>query len=268
MILLLGGTSESIEIAGLLVDAGFSTLLSMATDVSMNLPESHLLTVRRGHLDQLGMEEVVLNNGIKMLVDATHPYAGNVTGNALLVCRKLSVEYLRLSRKPVVELGRNIIFVKDHEEAALKGVSLGGTILAAIGIKNLGVYVSMCSEYGVRLIVRALQSEDSRKMLCDLGVLPENTIIGRGPFSFEDNLLAIRRFGVKTLITKDSGTRGGTEDKIRAAEQEGCSIIVVQRPPEEVSEAFSEPIDLVNAVKDYFMTISSNREGVSSITML
>jgi precorrin-6A/cobalt-precorrin-6A reductase len=268
MILLLGGTSESIEIARLLVDAGFSTLLSMATDVIMNLPESPLLTVRRGPLDQRGIEDVVLNNGIKMLVDATHPYAEDVTDNALLVCRKLGVEYLRLSRKPVVQEGRNIIFVKDHEEAVLKGVLLGGTILAAIGIKNLGVYVAMCSKHGVRLIVRALPSEDSRKMLRDLGVPPEDTIIGRGPFSFEDNLLAIRRFGVKTLITKDSGTRGGTEDKIRAAEHEGCSTIVVQRPPAEVSGAFSEPIDLVNAVKDYFTMMSSNREGVTSMTML
>ncbi|MCX5873535.1 MAG: precorrin-6A reductase [Deltaproteobacteria bacterium] len=268
MILLLGGTSESIEIARLLVDAGFSTLLSMATDMSMNLPESPLLTVRRGPLDQRGMEEVCLNNGIKMLVDATHPYAGDVTGNAILVCRKLHIEYLRLSRKPVVQEGRNIIFVKDHAVAALKAVSLGGTILATIGIRRLGVYVSMCSKYNVKLIVRALPSEDSRKMLCNLGVPPEDTIIGRGPFSFEDNLLAIRRFGVKTLVTKDSGIRGGTEQKVRAAEQEGCSIIVVQRPHAEVSEAFSEPLDLFNAVKDYFTTMSSNKEGVTSMTML
>lgn len=268
MILLLGGTSESVEIAKLLVDACFPTLLSMATDVSMNLPESPLLTVRRGPLDQRGMEEVVLNNGIRILVDATHPYAEDVTGNALVVCRNLHVEYLRLSRKPVVSDGRNIIFVKDHEEAALKAVSLGGTILATIGIKNLGVYVSMCSKHGVRLIVRALPSEDSTKTLSDLGVTPEDTIIGRGPFSFEDNLLAIRRFGVKTLITKDSGTRGGTEDKIRAAQHEGSSIIVVQRPNAEASGAFSEPIDLVNAVKNYFTMMSSNREGVTSMTML
>ena len=81
------------------------------------------------------------------------------------------------------------------------------------------------------MIVRALPNKDSLKILEDLGIPEENWIIGQGPFSYEDNVTAIKEFDVRTLVTKDSGTRGGTEEKIQAALDQGCKIVVVQRPP-------------------------------------
>jgi len=268
MILLLGGTSDSIEIVKLLIDEGLSMIFSLATGTPMDLPESPFAMVRRGALDQAGMEESISQDNINILIDATHPYAAEVTRNALLVAKKRRVRYFRLNRKPVVKHGPNILFAKDHEDAARKAVTLGGTILATIGIRNLAVYVSTCFRNGPLLIVRALPTEGSLKTLERMGIPPENRIIGQGPFSYEDNIRAIRQFGVKTLITKDSGTRGGTEEKIRAAHDEGCKIIVVQRPPSDETASFCEPRELVDAVKDYLTTMSSKSEGKTSITML
>ncbi len=268
MILLLGGTSDSIEIVKLLINEGLPMIFSMATGTPMDLPESPLVIVRRGALDQAGMEESISQDKINILIDATHPYAAEVTRNALAVAKKREVRYFRLNRKPVVKDGPNILFAKDHEDAARKSVILGGTILATVGIRNLSVYASICSRNDPLLIVRALPNQDSLKTLESMGIPPENRIIGQGPFSYEDNVRAIRQFGVKTLITKDSGTRGGTEEKIRAAQDEGCKIIVVQRPPSDETVSFSEPQELVDAVKGYLTTMSSKSEGITSITML
>ncbi len=268
MILLLGGTSDSIEVARLLVNEGLPMIFSMATDAPMDLPESPLVVIRRGPLNQVGMEESISNDNINVIIDATHPYAVEVTRNALAVSRVTGVQYFRLARKTVVKNHPNIIFAENHADAARKAVSLGGTILAAIGIRNLATYVSMCHENGPRLIVRALPNKDSLRILESLGIPRGNWIIGQGPFSYEDNVTAIKEFGVMTLVTKDSGTRGGTEEKIQAALDQGRKIVVVQRPPSDETLSFSEPMELVKAVKDYLMTISSKREGVASETRL
>ncbi len=269
MILLLGGTSDSVEILKLLVDEAFPVIFSMATQTPMDLPASRLITLRRGAMDEAEMENSIASDKIDVLIDATHPYAAEVTRNARRVSLKTGVRYFRLTRKPVVTSSSGIILAKDHADAALKALQLGGTILATIGIRNLGVYASMCNGSGSKLIVRALPTVDSLKVLKGLGIPVENTITGQGPFSYEDNVRAIRQFGVRTLITKDSGTRGGTEEKIRAAQDEGCNVIVVQRPSsDDVAGSFPEPQALVKAVKDYLMTMSSNREGVTSRTRL
>ena len=59
MILLLGGTSDSIEVAGLLLNEGLPMIFSMATEAPMGLPESPLIVIRRGQLDQKGMEKSI-----------------------------------------------------------------------------------------------------------------------------------------------------------------------------------------------------------------
>ena len=87
MILLLGGTSDSIEVARLLVNEGLPMIFSMATDTPMDLPESPLVVIRRGPLNQVGMEESISNDNINVIIDATHPYAVEVTRNALAVSR-------------------------------------------------------------------------------------------------------------------------------------------------------------------------------------
>ena len=268
MILLLGGTSESVDTAKLLVDHGFQFIFSMASEIPMSLPESSLLTLTRGVMDNTAMESLIHESMIAAVVDATHPYAVEATKNAMRACKNTGVRYFRLSRRSSVPDGSNIIGAKDHEEAANKAGDVGRTVLSTIGVRNLGVYVSVCSARGIRLIVRALGNVESLNAIKSLGVPDQNIITGKGPFSFEENITAIRRFGVGTLVTKDSGVRGGTDEKIRAAIHEKCLVILVQRPEPQGGEVFLEPSELVSSLKNYLGATSSKRDGVTSITIL
>ncbi|MGC8658979.1 MAG: precorrin-6A reductase [Desulfomonilaceae bacterium] len=269
MILLLGGTSDSVEMLKLLIDEGFQVIFSMATQTPMELPGSRLVRVRRGAMNEDDMEQAVIYEKVDILIDATHPYAAEVTRNARKVSAKTSIRYFRLTRTPVVTNFANVILAKDHVDAAKRALQLGGNILVTIGIRNLDVYVSVCKGHDSKLIVRALPNHDSLQALSNLGVPAANIITAKGPFSYEDNVRAIREFGIKTLVTKDSGTRGGTEEKIRAAQDEGCNVIVVQRPAlDDATGSFSEPQELLFAVRDYLTTMSSNREGAASRTIL
>ncbi len=269
MILLLGGTSESVETAKLLVDHGFRFIFSMATGISMDLPESSLITVSRGAMDDSAMEDLINENMLAAVVDATHPYAVEVTENAMRACENTGARYFRLSRDVSAPEGSSIIPARDHEDAANKAADAGKTVLSTIGVRNLGAYVSVCSERGIRLIARALPNEESLNIIKSLGIPEENIITGKGPFSFEENVNAIRKFGVGVVVTKDSGTRGGTDEKIRAAIHEGCRVILVQRPEQkQAAEVFTEPSELLKSLINYLGAMSSKSDGVTSITML
>jgi precorrin-6x reductase len=117
--------------------------------------------------------------------------------------------------------------------------------------------------------VRALPNEESLNIIKSFGIPEENIITGKGPFSFEENVRAIRNFGVDAVVTKDSGVRGGTDEKIRAAIHEGCIVILVQRPEQkQAAEVFTEPSELLKSLINYLGTMSSKSDGVTSITML
>ena len=72
---------------------------------------------------------------------------------------------------------------------------------------------------------------------------------GRGPYTVEDNRQLLRRFGIKVLVTKDSGDRGGVLEKLEAARLEGCRIVVVGRPPDPAPAACSSLTELISQVR-------------------
>jgi len=58
----------------------------------------------------------------------------------------------------------------------------------------------------------------------------EAVVTGKGPFSVDENRSIIQCFGVRVLVTKDSGAAGGVPEKLEAARLEGCRVVVVRRP--------------------------------------
>ena len=88
---------------------------------------------------------------------------------------------------------------------------------------------------------------------CRAAGIPEDRIIaGRGPFSVEENLAAIQRFGIGVIVTKDSGRSGGVEAKLAAAHQVHCRVIVIRRPETPTcGPIFDRPATLITALKGF-----------------
>ncbi len=251
MILVLGGTSDSLDVLARLVEKGWPVMVSMATNNPMEFPDSPLITARRGALDISGMITLIRRHDIRIVIDATHPYATEVTRNAREACSTTGIAYFRLTRNTTVEGAANLILASNHEDAAYRAAALGGTVLLTIGTKHLATYVSVFGDHASRLIVRILPNRESVEVAKRLGIPEEHTIAAKGPFPYADNVMLIRKFHVNVLVTKDSGTRGGTEEKIRAAQDEGCHVIVIQRPATEAAGAFSDSQALVDTVDRY-----------------
>ncbi|MBO5669206.1 MAG: precorrin-6y C5,15-methyltransferase (decarboxylating) subunit CbiE, partial [Candidatus Methanomethylophilaceae archaeon] len=98
-------------------------------------------------------------------------------------------------------------------------------------------------DYKERIIARVLSVKDSVLKALDLGFEGANLICARGPFTEEFNHALLEQTGASIMITKDTGSEGGFEEKLRAAERAGVKTVVVRRPDDDgisLKDAISE----------------------------
>ncbi len=232
MILLLGGTSETAAIASALAIVGLKVLVSTATDVPLYVGDHPNIVRRSGKLDPGQMVQLVNQQGVIAIVDASHPYAASVKANARIAANRLRIPYLSWDRPRTPERDNLITSLPDHDTAARVAFSFGLPVLLTTGSRNLKPYVRESSATGARLVLRVLFHPNSIETCRKAGISDDNIVSGRGPFSVQQNLTIINRFGIGVLVTKDSGVAGGVPEKLEAARLAGCRVILVQRPAE------------------------------------
>lgn len=249
MILLLGGTSEMTPIATALAERGLSALVSTATDFKQVEPINNV-EYRHGALDVEGLKAIVKERSIKVIVDATHPYAVGASAAAVEAARACRIPYFRY-RRPVETPpeSETVIHAQDHVDAAEKAFSFGRPVLLTTGSRNVAPYADVMKRTGIPLYVRALPVQESIDACLAAGVARENIITGKGPFSVEDNVALIESRKIGALVTKDSGTAGGAQWKLEAAKKTGCMTIVVLRPVDDHENAYEDIAALADAVE-------------------
>lgn len=248
MILLLGGTSETASIAEALASAGHRVLVSTATDIPMNIGCHPNITRRHGRLLESDMASLIHRSGILAIVDATHPYAVQARRTAERVAAESGIEYVTFIRPAALPASADVRVALTHQEAAAIAFSCGPPVLLTIGCNNLAPYCAEARRTGGALMVRILPYPASMDACRRAGMSDDQIICGRGPFSLEENRRHILDFNIGVLVTKDSGAAGGGKEKIDAARQEGCSVVVVARPPQPSPRSFCEVRELVEGV--------------------
>lgn len=228
MILVLGGTTEGRELALLLYEKGHSFLLSAATQLGVE-QLSVPLDMRCGKLDEAGLIGLIDERDIKLVVDATHPFAAAASHNAMAACGRTGVSYLRLERPSVsIPQSEQVYTVDDFKAAAELAFDLGMRVLLTIGSRNLALFLKAAREKGGELVVRVLpQSVDE---CLALGMPSEHVITFSGVDSVEQNRSWFKSYGVDVVVCKESGRVGGTPQKISAALELGVQVVVISRP--------------------------------------
>lgn len=234
MILVIGGTTEGRTIARALAEKGARVLVSTATAHGAALagaggaPEAV-----HGRLDSRGLEDLIAARSIKVVVDASHPYALEVSRNASTACGRAGIGYIRYARPggsiPDSPLLRE---AGDFEAAAVMACDLGNTIFLATGSKTAGIFYRAARERGRRVVVRVIPDPEAIRGLLDMGFGPADVVAVHGPFGREINEALWRHFGADVAVTKESGREGGLAEKIAAAAGMGIPLVVVKRPPE------------------------------------
>ena len=230
MILVLAGTSEGRETASRLEKEGMPVMVSTATGYGGELL-SHSFggKIITGPLQLEDIARVIKDYQVKKVIDATHPFALEITENALRACSEGGIAYERLERDPLeIETGEGIIAASDTEEAVQIAAATEGTIFLAIGSNKLHHYTTVIDP--ARMVVRILPLESSLEKCLDLGILPKNIIAMQGPFDEEMNYLLFKRYRASLVISKESGPAGGTAEKISAARKLSIPLVLISRP--------------------------------------
>lgn len=236
MMLILGGTGDSVKLAERLFELTNKLILSTATDYGEYLAkQSFKGTVISGQMDYEALKTFCENHLVEHIVDATHPYAQIITENAMKVSVELNVPYYRYDRPSSIEVHQdridyiNVIYCKDYEEAG-KIVEAGkGNVFMTTGSRQIEKMIKEIKDIK-RVYVRVLPKSEHIMKLEALQLMPDQIIAMKGPFSLEMNKLMLARTNAKYLITKESGMEGNTDEKLQAADEMKIQVIMIKRP--------------------------------------
>ncbi|MBQ4378547.1 MAG: precorrin-6A reductase [Treponema sp.] len=236
-IMIFAGTTEGRELCEKLSGCGFDCTVSVATEYGAALlPKADNITILQGRLDCGEMSDLFLQKKYDLVVDATHPFATEVSKEIRKACDRTKIRYLRLARNTD---GTNDISTdsnlngencfSDISTAADWLESLSGKIFVSTGSKELPELCAKITDKS-RLFVRVLPSVESLKICETCGILRSQIIAMQGPFSEKMNEIQFEESGAKILLTKESGKIGGYFEKIEAAKKLGMKIAVIENP--------------------------------------
>ena len=232
-IMIFSGTTEGRQLSRLLAEKGAAVTVCVATEYGCEEQgEASGITVLTGRKT---VEEMTsLLRGGDLCVDATHPYAVEVTKSVRRACAAAGVPYRRLLRGRSADTDAMVV---DSAEAAAELLAdREGNILLATGMKELPAFAAIPP---ARLYPRVLPTGESIAACERAGIPHRNILAMQGPFSTELNEALIRQFRIAFLVTKDGGKAGGFQEKVQAAKNTGIELVLIRRP-EETGETFEE----------------------------
>lgn len=242
-VILFAGTTEGRRLGHWLAGEGIEVLACTATAYgSLLLKEQEHLEVRAGRLDCEEMQRLFGEEGRPLVLDATHPYAVEVSRNIQAACQGAGCEYIRLirpqtDRKQTEE--KDCVTVNSVEEAVSWLAGTKGRILVTTGSKELHRFQKL-PHYEERVFARVLPTPQVVEECQKLGFLGQHLICMQGPFSREMNTAMLRQTGASWLVTKESGKEGGFEEKLAAAREAGAGIVLIGRPQEQEGMSVEE----------------------------
>ncbi|RMC35324.1 cobalt-precorrin-6A reductase [Paracoccus alkanivorans] len=219
-ILLLGGTTEASRMARLLADAGMDAVFSYAGRT--HAPLAQPLPLRVGGFGGVpGLAAYLREQAISHVIDATHPFAAQMSRSAVVACEETRTPLLALERPAwSAGPGDRWTHAADPEGAARALPDAPARVFLAIGRQNLAPFATRPHHYLLRLV-------DPPE-----GPLPlqgAEAVIARGPFTAEGDEALMRAHGITHLVAKNSGG-AGTEAKLVAARHLHLPVVMIDRP--------------------------------------
>ena len=244
-ILIFAGTTEGRKLSEYLAEEEIEHTICVATEYGEIVLKQHpFVKVRQGRMDQKEIEQFLSSGRFGAVVDATHPFAVDITRNiqaALEEIRtsEICVPYLRLKRDGIASREDGIAYFETNEACVKALESTEGNILLTTGSKELSRYC-ISNEIKRRLYVRVLPSTESLSLCTEQGICGKQIIAMQGPFTVEMNEAVIRQYKISCLVTKQSGVTGGYPEKLEAARRTGTQVFVIGCPAGDTGYSFSE----------------------------
>lgn len=220
-LLILGGTTEATALALRLAQTGIPGTLSLAGRVTR--PKRQPLPLRIGGFGGVeGLGAYLKDNRISHVVDATHPFAAQMSRNAIAACTQADVPLIALSRAPwAAQPGDDWHHVRDIAGAVAALDRPASRVMLAVGRMHLAEFAPNPQH---RYLLRLVDPPEAPLPLPDAQV-----IVDRGPFTVAGDRALMEDHGTELVVSKNSGGSGAVA-KITAARELGLPVIMIDRP--------------------------------------
>ena len=187
------------------------------------IPLPHALPTRVGGFGGVdGLANFIREAAITHVVDATHPFAAEMSRNAAIACAAIGVPLLALERAPWTRTaGDHWIEVADIAGAVAALPERPARVFLAIGRQHIAPFAQRPQH---AYTLRFVDAPDGALPLPDAEV-----IVSRGPFTQEGDLALMRERGIEWLVARNAGG-DGARAKIDAARELGLPVIMIARP--------------------------------------
>ncbi|AUM01233.1 cobalt-precorrin-6A reductase [Zoogloeaceae bacteirum Par-f-2] len=220
-LLLLGGTTEASALASALAARGIDACFSYAGRVKTPRPQP--LPTRVGGFGGVeGLARYLVDERITHLIDATHPFAAQISANAVAAARMAGVPLLALSRPPwVPQAGDRWQRVPDIAAALAVLAGPPRRILLALGRLHLAEFAT-CPQhhYVLRLVDPPAQP---------IALPDHHVLVDRGPFSVDGDIAVLQHHRIDLVVCKNAGGEGARA-KLLAARSLGVPVLMIERP--------------------------------------
>jgi precorrin-6A/cobalt-precorrin-6A reductase len=221
-VLILGGTTEASDLARLLAaDHRFETTLSLAGRTLR--PRTQPVRTRAGGFGGPdGLAAWLQQELIEAVIDATHPYADQISSNAVTACGRLAIPLATIMRPAWQPQSGDKWLTVASAEAAADALGLKPRrVFLSLGRLELGAFATGPHHH---YIARTIEPPEGVTLPRDISL-----IFDRGPFNEQAETALLQREKIDVIVSKNSGGTA-TYAKIAATRKLGIPVVMIARP--------------------------------------
>jgi precorrin-6A/cobalt-precorrin-6A reductase len=220
-VLILGGTREAAALAAELVAAhpDWRVITSLAGRTKEPKPVAGEVRIG-GFGGADGLAEYLRREHITSLIDATHPFASQISANAKRATALTGIPLDTRTRAPWQKQPGDIWLEFTTLEAARDAIPPAARVLLALGSKHIGLFASRAD---VHYVVRVVDAPETPL------ALPDHELIIGLPGNVEEETSRLQRHGITHIVCRNSGGDGAYA-KIEAARRISVTVHLIALP--------------------------------------
>lgn len=226
--------------ADLVAKKGVSATFSYAGRVAN--PRTQAIPTREGGFGGVdGLIAYLREHKVTHVIDATHPFAAQMSWNAYGACQRLGLPLAALTRPPwTAQAGDRWQHVADMEGAVAALAGSAKRVMLALGRLHMNAFAAQPQHHYLLRLVDAPEVPPT---------LPNHSIVvARGPFDVAGDRALFEEHGIEVVVCKNAGGQGA-EAKIHAARDLGLPVIMIDRPELPQRPEFAKAADILNWVQ-------------------
>jgi precorrin-6A/cobalt-precorrin-6A reductase len=243
---LIGGTQESAALARALIPHQVPCLVTVTTDAARSLyPIAPTLQIWVGSLHPKTIQAFIHDHSIHCILDASHPFAVEISQLAITIAQHHQIPYLRYERPDIQPSNPSnpsslptssqvewqsapTPLPTPHSPLPIPHDLTGHRVLLTLGYRFLHHFQPWHDR--ATLFARILPSTTALEAALAAGFTPNRLIALRPPISAPLEKALWQQWQISTVITKASGAAGGEDIKRQVAQKLGVRLIVIDRP--------------------------------------